>query len=104
MKNYAFNLCPENNMYPGNYTEKILDSFIGKCLPISWADNNINEEFNKKAFINLNNFLNSDMQELFKSLREESFLREYTKEPLLLKKPNLDSEIKYIETILSNFQ
>jgi hypothetical protein len=102
MKNYAFNLCPENNMYPGNYTEKILDSFIGKCLPISWADNNINEEFNKKAFINLNNFLNSDMQELFKSLREESFLREYTKEPLLFKKPSLNIEKNFFEKILSN--
>jgi hypothetical protein len=89
-------------MYPGNYTEKILDSFIGKCLPISWADNNINEEFNKKAFINLNNFLNSDMQELFKSLREESFLREYTKEPLLFKKPSLNIEKNFFEKILSN--
>lgn len=102
MKNYAFNLCPENNMYPGNYTEKILDSFIGKCLPISWADNNINEEFNNKAFINLNVFLNSDWQELFKSLKDESFLRKYTKEPLLFKKPSLNIEKKFFEKILSN--
>jgi HSP20 family molecular chaperone IbpA len=77
MKNYAFNLCPENSMNPGNYTEKILDSFIGKCLPISWADNNINYEFNQKAFINLNDYLSFDLQELFQSLRDESFLKKY---------------------------
>jgi hypothetical protein len=104
MKNYSFNLCPENFMYPGFYTEKIPDSFIGKCLPISWADNNINNEFNQKAFINLNDHLNSDMKELFQSLRDEKFLKSYTKEPLLLKKPSLEIEKKFIEKILFNLQ
>jgi hypothetical protein len=102
MKNYAFNLCPENIIYPGNYTEKIPDSFIGKCLPISWADNNINYEFNQKAFINLNDFLNFDLQELFQSLRDESFLKKYTKEPLLFQKPSLETESNFFEKILLN--
>lgn len=102
MKNYAFNLCPENIIYPGNYTEKIPDSFIGKCLPISWADNNINYEFNQKAFINLNDFLNFDLQELFQSLRDESFLKKYTKEALLFQKPSLETESNFFEKILLN--
>jgi hypothetical protein len=102
MKNYAFNLCPENCINPGNYTEKILDSFIGKCLPISWADNNINYEFNQKAFINLNDYLNFGFQELFQSLRDESFLKKYTKEPLLFQKPTLETESIFFEKILFN--
>jgi hypothetical protein len=102
MKNYAFNLCPENIMYPGNYTEKIPDSFIGKCLPISWADNNINSEFNQKAFINLNNFLENNMQDLFDLLKDKNFLTNYTKESLLLKKPTLEVETKFFEKIIFN--
>ena len=103
MKNYAFNLCPENSMYPGYYTEKTPDSFIGKCLPITWADSNIKFDFNENALVNLNDYMDTNLKDLFSLLREESFLKKYTKEPLLLKKPNLHSEIKFIETILSNF-
>ena len=44
-----------------------------------------------------------NLKDLFKLLKEEKFLKKYTKEPLLLKRPNLDSEIKFIEMILSNF-
>lgn len=104
MKNYSFNLCPENSMFPGWYTEKILDAFMGKCLPIGWADSNIKFDFNENAFVNLNDYLDANLKDLFMLLKDNSFLTKYTKEPLLLKKPNLDSEIKYIETILSNFQ
>ena len=103
MKNYAFNLCPENSIFPGYYTEKTLDSFIGKCLPITWADSNIKFDFNQNAFINLNDFMNENLKELFSLLKDDAFLNKYTKEPLLLKKPNLDSETKFIDTILSNF-
>jgi hypothetical protein len=102
MKNYSFNLCPENILYPGSYTEKIPDAFIGKCLPISWADNTVKIDFNPNAFINLNDHLDNDFQQLFDSLRDVDFLKKYSKEPLLLKKPNLDSEIKFVERILAS--
>ena len=49
MKNYSFNLCPENIIYPGCYSEKVTDAFIGKCLPISCMDNNVNKDFNEKV-------------------------------------------------------
>jgi hypothetical protein len=103
MKNFAFSLCPENSMFPGWYTEKTLDAFMGKCLPITWADRNINVDFNENAFVNLNDYMNVNLKDLFKLLKDENFLKKYTKEPLLLKRPNLDSEIKFIEMILSNF-
>jgi hypothetical protein len=103
MKNYSFNLCPENICYPGTYTEKIPDAFIGKCLPISWADNNVKIDFNPNAFINLNDHMGggTDFQQLFDSLRDVNFLKKYSKEPLLLQKPNLNSEIKFVEKILA---
>jgi hypothetical protein len=102
MKNYSFNLCPENIMYPGSYTEKIPDAFLGKCLPISWTDNNVGVDFNYKAFVNLNDYMSSNFEDLFKILKDDIYLKNFAKEPLLLIKPNLDSETKFIETVLSN--
>jgi hypothetical protein len=102
MKNYSFNLCPENTMNPGSYTEKIPDAFLGKCLPISWADNNVAVDFNCKAFVNLNDYMRSNFEDLIKLLKDDDYLKNFTKEPLLLQKPNLESEIKFIERVLSN--
>ena len=56
LTSYAFNLCPENSIYPGYYTEKIPDAYSACTLPISWADSNVSIDFNEKSFINLNNF------------------------------------------------
>ena len=102
LKNYAYNLCPENSLYPGYYTEKIPEAFLGKCLPISWADNNINYDFNTKAFINLLNYSKDNYTEICELLKDDNFLKKFTNEPLLLKKPTLDNEIKFINKILQS--
>jgi hypothetical protein len=101
LEKYAFNLCPENNLYPGYYTEKIPEAFLGKCLPITWADNNISIDFNEKSFINLLNHVKDDYKEICNLLKEEFFLKKYTQQPLLFKKPSLDEEMKFINKIIS---
>jgi len=101
MKNYAFNLCPENSIYPGYTSDRIPTAFIGKCLPITWADQNINYEFNPKAFVNLNDHFQDNFVSIINNLKDDNFLRQFTKEPLLLKRPNLEKEIKFVEKILS---
>jgi hypothetical protein len=103
MKNYAFNLCPENSIYPGYTSDRIPTAFIGKCLPITWADQNINYEFNPKAFVNLNDHFQDNFVSIINNLKDDNFLRQFTKEPLLLKRPNLEKEIKFVEKILSCF-
>ena len=35
------------------------------------------------------------------NLKDDNFLRQFTKEPLLLKRPNLEKEIKFVEKIFS---
>lgn len=102
MKNYSFNLCPENTIYPGCYSEKVTDAFVGKCLPISCMDNNVNEDFNEKAFVNLNNFFFDNFVSIMNLLKDPSFLKKFTSEPLLKKKPNLEKEKIFINKILSS--
>lgn len=99
LKKYAFNLCPENSLYPGYYTEKVPEAFLSKCLPLAWADNNINQDFNEKSFVNLLNYSKDNYLEISNLLKEESFLNKYTTEPLLLNEPDLNKEINFIKKI-----
>ena len=101
LKNYSFNLCPENALYPGYYTEKVPDAFLGKCLPLAWADNYINSDFNEKSFINLLNYSKSNYLEINSLLKDDSFLKKFTTEPLLLKEPNLTEETKFLKKIFA---
>ena len=53
-----YNICPENSIYEGYYTEKIFQAFEGGTIPIYWAidlpeKGLINE--NKYCFCNINN-------------------------------------------------
>jgi hypothetical protein len=100
MKNYAFNLCPHNNNYPGQYEEKVPEAFLSKCLPITWADQNIDTDFNIKSFINLNDHIKDNFKEIIYLLQQKEFLKSFTEEPLILKKPNLEKEIEFAKKII----
>ena len=102
MKKYAFNLCPENTIYPGFWSGRILDAFIGKCLPIAWCHHTINLDFNSKAFVNLDNYFHDNFSEIIENLKDEAFLKKFADEPCLLKAPTLDKEIKFAEKILNS--
>jgi hypothetical protein len=100
LKNYAFNLCPENSLYPGYYTEKVPEAFLSKALPLTWSDSSIKFDFNNKSFINLLDYSKDNFKEIMELLNDDIFLQKFTKEPLLLTKPNLDNEYKFIEQLL----
>ena len=100
LQKYAFNLCPENSLYPGYYTEKIPESFQSGALPLGWTDANICADFNPKAFINLEPMAHRDYAPLVELLNSESNLRQFCDQPLLLKKPSLDPAKQFIAEIL----
>jgi hypothetical protein len=102
MKNYAFNLCPENSLYPGFYTEKIPEAFLGNCLPISWVDKNVNYDFNENAFINLIDYMQDNYDEICNLLKEQDFLKKFNGQPLLIKEPNLEKETLIVKRILDS--
>lgn len=62
LKNYKFNLCPENSNYPGYCTEKVFEAIKCGCIPIYWgSDNNPEPDIlNHKAIIFLNNYGRND--------------------------------------------
>lgn len=102
LKNYAFNLCPENSLYPGYYTEKVPEAFLSKSLPITWADSNIKLDFNNKSLINLLDYSKNNFSEIIELLNDDIFLQKFTKEPLLLTEPNLVDEYKFVKKLLDS--
>jgi len=101
LQNYAFNLCPENSLFPGYYNERVPNAFLANTLPITWADQNIDLDFNSKAFINLIDHASNNYDDICNLLKDDNYLLNYSKEPLLLKKPNLDKERVFVQKILS---
>jgi len=99
LKDYAFNLCPENSLYPGYYTEKVPEAFLSESLPLAWSDSGINKDFNARAFINLINY-HDDYFEICHLLQDEDYLKKFTYEPLLLAAPDLSKEYNFIKKIL----
>ena len=97
---FAFNLCPENGMHPGYYTEKIPEAFMAGCLPITWADENVKVDFNPQAFINLAPMSADHFAELGQILHSKSKLAQYAEQPLLLQKPSLDPLKSYLKNLI----
>jgi len=102
LENYAFNLCPENSLFPGYYNERVPNAFLSKTLPITWADQNIDVDFNVKAFINLISHAKNNYDDICSLLKDDNYLLNYSKEPLLLERPNLDKERNFIQKIISS--
>lgn len=102
LQNFAFNLCPENGMHPGYYTEKIPEAFMAGCLPITWADENVKVDFNPHAFINLAPMSAKFFSELSDILHSKNILTSYAEQPLLLKRPSIEALKKFIQSILES--
>jgi len=58
--NCKFVIAMENSIGDGYVTEKIVNAFYSGAIPIYWGSSNINDFFNKDAFINVSNFENLD--------------------------------------------
>ena len=82
-KEYNFFICPENDLYPGYVTEKLLDAYMCETVPIYWGDLGSDQHINRKSFLNLKDY--DSMQNFsehiaqlnfvdYNSIYEESFL------------------------------
>jgi len=102
LKGFSFNLCPENGLYPGYYTEKIPEAFYSGCLPITWADENIAVDFNPSALLNLQLLFKSDFRDLRDILLKKEKLEAYQSQSLLQERPSIDTLKDYLKIILND--
>ncbi len=100
LENFSYNLCPENGLYPGYYTEKIPEAFYSGCLPITWADENIGVDFNPNAILNLQPFFKNNFNELSDILLDKERIQAYQSQALLISKPSLEPLKQFLENPL----
>lgn len=100
LKNYAFNLCPENGIYPGYYTEKIPEAFAAGSLPITWVDSNVRLDFNPQAFVNLEPYAYECYQTPLVKLVDPEYLNTFCDQSLLLAAPTLQPLKEFMLEIL----
>lgn len=52
-KDYRFNICFENDVYPGYVTEKLIDAYMIDTIPIYWGSLGNDQLINRSSFLNL---------------------------------------------------
>lgn len=99
---YAYNLCPENGIYPGYVTEKIPEAFAAGCLPITYVDQLVAVDFNPRAFINLAPMAENSYYGLKEMLQSKTLLEVYAGQPLITQRPSLETLRNFLKNIASN--
>ena len=93
LRDFNFNICFENDLYPGYVTEKAVESYLSGCIPI-WRGLDDGEFFNKKAMIDVTNLdIESAINKVIEISRDKKSMQEMRPEPLLLKTISIDKII-----------
>lgn len=101
--NYKFELCFENTIYPGYYTNRILHAKAAGCLPLYWADNNCEKDFNTKSFVNFYDYKNIDefIEKIIELDNNDEAYKAVTSNYLFQdKEPTLDPLVLFFKKIL----
>jgi hypothetical protein len=93
-------LCPENSVYDGYVTEKLVDAYAGGCLPL--YSGAVSDGFNGDAFLNYQDYKNMD--KFVKEIEaidylEASYKRMY-EQPLLNETPSLNEALAFVRSIV----
>jgi len=101
--NYKFELCFENRIYPGYYTNRILHAKAAGCLPLYWADHSCEKDFNIKSFVNMYDYKNIDsfIEKIIELDNNDEAYRAITSEYLFKdREPSLDSLVNFFKKII----
>jgi hypothetical protein len=99
---YKFCLCPENSVYDGYVTEKLIDAYAGLTVPIYSGTMSVMDDFNEHAYLN---YMFSKNMEYFVSKimmlsTDDRYYQEIYEQPLLTKEPKLDDAIQFVRSIV----
>jgi hypothetical protein len=98
---YKFVICFENDLYPGYVTEKPLEAWLSKSVPVYWG-NDARGLLNSAALINCSSYDSlADAAESVASLQSQTDLMEgIIKQPLLSAKTQKPDLVGFLKQIL----
>jgi hypothetical protein len=88
-KEFTWNLCFENDLYPGYVTEKILEAYLCGNIPIYRGILPKKSPFNSSSFINVMDFASISESAKFVSKLRESEIIDMFQEPLMKSVPDI---------------
>ena len=68
LKDYKFTIAFENTSFSGYTTEKLVHPMLANSIPIYWGNPDVKRDFNKKSFINVQDF--KDFNAVIKRIKE----------------------------------
>ena len=100
-REYIFQICFENTIFPNYITEKILHSYISENVPL-WMGSATDENLNKKAFINLLDFSNlAEFQNYVKNLsNDKEATLNIIQQPFLKSRPSVGNIARIVRNSL----
>lgn len=102
LQNYRFCLCPENSVYDGYVTEKLLDAYAGGTIPIYSGTMSVDCDFHEGAYLNYMNTKDMDWFVTTIQAIDESkeIYEDMYNRPLLWEAPSLDNAIAFVRSIV----
>lgn len=108
LKQYKFNIAFENSQSSGYCTEKLIEAFAAKTIPIYWGDPSLLDSnlslINPKSYINLSSFssLNEALDYIKEVHSDVQLYKQILQEPAFLKENILDFYEKQLEAFFDN--
>jgi hypothetical protein len=93
---YGFQICTENDLYPGYVTEKLQEAWVARNVPI-WSGIFTDAVFNRDAIIDVTGLSSEETKEKLFAVTQEEMLH-MQEQPLLNSKPSLEE----LETFVMN--
>jgi alpha(1,3/1,4) fucosyltransferase len=99
---YKFCLCPENSVYEGYVTEKLIDAYAGLTVPLYSGDVSVIDDFNYEALLNYQDardmeYFVANVKDLDENLE---FYQTTYEQPLLLKEPSLNEALAFVYNVV----
>ena len=102
LQDYKFCLCPENSVYDGYVTEKLLDAYAGGTIPIYSGTMSVDCDFHDGAYLNYMN--TKDMAWFVTTIQaideSKEIYEDMYNRPLLWEAPSLDNAIQFVRSIV----
>ena len=104
LKDYRFSICFEHKIRAGYHSEKLFHAKLAGTIPIYWGHKSVENDFNKKCFINLVDYDSiDDLVEYVKYVdSNEDVYQSYANEPLFV--DNVIPDRFRPESVLKFFQ
>jgi hypothetical protein len=98
-RKFGFQICPENALYPGYVTEKIIESWNCGNIPI-WEGLDSEGYFNKEAFIDLTGANTKEIHEVIDQISKMNHA-EIRSQPILRRVPDISPVVDVIKSLLA---